>query len=173
MAPVLCVNKPLLNQEKTNLMNAEFINPFIAALINVMQTMAQITLVPGKPKKKKDNHAGGQVSGLIGMVGDNIQGSMSISFDEGLALEIMYKMLGEKPNAIDSDVQDMVGEITNMICGGAKNELGQKGYDFGMATPIVVSGKNHTINHQVDGKKMVMPFSHDLGILYLEMCFNK
>jgi chemotaxis protein CheX len=154
-------------------MNAEFINPFIAALLNVMQTMAQTVLIPGKPKKKSDNHAGGDISGMIGMVGDNVQGSMSISLDEELVLEIMHKMLGEKPESIDADVQDMVGEITNMICGGAKNELGQKGYDFGMATPVVVSGKNHTINHQVDGKKMVMPFSHKSGILYLEMCFNK
>jgi chemotaxis protein CheX len=154
-------------------MNAEFINPFIAALINVMQTMAQIELLPGKPKKKSVNTAGGQISGLIGMVGDKVQGSMSISFDEVLVLEIMHKMLGEKLDSIDSDVQDMVGEITNMICGGAKNELGQKGYDFGMATPIVVTGKNHTINHQVDGKKMVMPFSHSSGNVYLEMCFNK
>jgi chemotaxis protein CheX len=154
-------------------MNADFINPFIAALLNVLQTMAQTELLPGKPKKKSDNLAGGEISGVIGMVGDSIQGSMSISFDEGLVLEIMHKMLGEKPDCIDSDVQDMVGEITNMICGGAKNELGQKGYDFGMATPVVVSGTNHTINHQVDGKKMVMPFSHESGILYLEMCFNK
>jgi chemotaxis protein CheX len=154
-------------------MNADFINPFITALMNVMQTMAQTELVPGKPKKKSDDQAKGDISGLIGMVGEKVQGSMSISFDEGLALEIMYKMLGEKPGVIDVDVQDMVGEITNMICGGAKNELDQKGYDFGMATPIVVSGKNHTINHQVTGKKMVMPFSHVTGNLYLEMCFNK
>jgi chemotaxis protein CheX len=154
-------------------MNAEFINPFITALLNVMQTMAQIQLAPGKPKKKNDSQARGDITGLIGMVGDNIQGSMSISFEEGLVLEIMHKMLGERPESIDSDVQDMVGEITNMICGGAKNELDQKGYDFGMATPVVVSGKNHRIKHQVNGKKMVMPFSHESGTLYLEMCFNK
>jgi chemotaxis protein CheX len=154
-------------------MKADFINPFIAALMNVLQTMAQTELVPGKPKKKSDNQAKGDISGLIGMVGDKIQGSMSISFDEGLVLEVMDKMLGEKTDVINSDIQDMVGEITNMICGGAKNELDQKGYDFGMATPVVVSGKNHTINHQVDGKKMVMPFSHASGNLYLEMCFNK
>jgi len=153
-------------------MNAEFINPFIAALLNIMRTMAQTELVPGKPKKKSDNQARGDVSGMIGMVSDNMQGSMSISFEKGLVLEIMHKMLGEKPEGIDSDVQDMVGEITNMICGGAKNELGQKGYDFGMATPVVVSGTNHTIKHQVDGKKMEMPFSHEAGMLYLEMCFN-
>jgi chemotaxis protein CheX len=154
-------------------MNAEFINPFISALINVMATMAQIRLIPGKPKKKEDDKAGGDISGLIGMVGENIQGSLSISFEEGLVLEIMEKMLGEKPASIDADVKDLVGEITNMICGGAKNELSQKGYDFGMATPMIVSGKNHTVNHQVDGKKLIMPFSHPSGNLYLEMCFNK
>ncbi|WP_133469798.1 chemotaxis protein CheX [Paraglaciecola marina] len=154
-------------------MNAEFINPFVAALLNVLKTMAQVELVPGKPRKKTDEKAGGDVSGLIGMVGDNIQGSLSISFEESLVLEIMEKMLGEKPESIDSDVKDMVGEITNMICGGAKSDLDQKGFDFGMATPIVVSGKNHSVDHQVDGKKMVMPFSHPSGKLYLEMCFNK
>ncbi|WP_289028869.1 chemotaxis protein CheX [uncultured Paraglaciecola sp.] len=154
-------------------MNAEFINPFVAALLNVLKTMAQVDLVPGKPRKKTDEKAGGDVSGLIGMVGDNIQGSLSISFEESLVLEIMEKMLGEKPESIDSDVKDMVGEITNMICGGAKSDLDQKGFDFGMATPIVVSGKNHSVHHQVDGKKMVMPFSHPSGKLYLEMCFNK
>lgn len=154
-------------------MNAEFINPFIAALINVMQTMAQTELIPGKPSKKTDDTAIGDVSGLIGMVGEEIQGSLSITFEENLAREIMHKMLGEKPEGIDSDVKDMVGEITNMICGGAKNELADKGYDFDMATPLVVAGKNHSITHQVDGKKMVMPFSNEAGKLYLEMCFNK
>ncbi|WP_158965603.1 chemotaxis protein CheX [Paraglaciecola sp. L3A3] len=154
-------------------MNSEFINPFIIALLNVIETMAQTKLTPGKPQKKGNNQAGGDVSGLIGMVGDDIKGSLSISFEESLVLEIMHKMLGEKPEGINSDVNDMVGEITNMICGGAKNDLDQKGYNFGMATPMIVSGKNHTIDHQVDGKKMVMPFTHPSGNLYLEMCFNK
>jgi chemotaxis protein CheX len=154
-------------------MNAEFINPFITALLNVFSMMAQTELTPGKPQKKNDDVAGGDISGLIGMVGDNIQGSLSISFDEGLVFEVMHKMLGEKPTSMNADVKDMVGEITNMICGGAKNELSQKGYEFGMATPMVVSGKNHTVNHQVDGKKLMMPFIHKTGKLYLEMCFNK
>ncbi|HBY39768.1 MAG TPA: chemotaxis protein CheX, partial [Alteromonas sp.] len=33
-------------------MNAEFVNPFIAGLLNVLETMAQTTLSPGKPKRK-------------------------------------------------------------------------------------------------------------------------
>ncbi|MCC2617699.1 chemotaxis protein CheX [Aestuariibacter halophilus] len=154
-------------------MNVEFINPFISALMNVLKTMAQTELKPGKPKKKTDDVSRGDVSGLIGMVGEQVKGSLSITFDEALALEIMNRMLGEKPAKINPEVTDMVGEITNMICGGAKNELADKGYEFGMATPIVVSGKDHTINHKVDGPKMIMPFTSDAGSAYLEICFDK
>lgn len=154
-------------------MNVEFVNPFINGLLNVMETMAQTTLKPGKPKRKQSDVAQGDVSGLIGMVGPQVKGSMSITFDEGLALTIMERMVGERPEKLDAEVGDMVGEVTNMICGNAKRDLAEKGFDFGMATPIVVSGKQHTISHQVDGVKLIMPFMCDAGLAHMEICFDK
>ena len=76
-------------------MNVEFINPFLSSLINVLSTMAQTELKPGKPRIKTDEVACGDVSGLIGMVGAQTRGSFSITFDENLALTIMERMLGE------------------------------------------------------------------------------
>lgn len=154
-------------------MNAEFINPFIQSLLNVLKTMAQMELQVGKPQKKTDSMARGDVSGLIGMVGGDIKGSMSITFEAGLALDIMQAMLGERPECLNDEVSDMVGEITNMVAGGAKMQLAEKGYDIGMATPMVVSGKNHTINHKVSGHKMIMPFKGTGGKAYIEICFDK
>ena len=84
---------------------------------------------------------------------------MSITFDEGLALEIMENMLGERPNGLNEEVTDMVGEITNMVTGGAKRILAESGFDFDMATPIVVSGKGHTIRHKCEGAIIIMPFT--------------
>jgi chemotaxis protein CheX len=154
-------------------MKADFVNPFISGLLNVMSTMAQTTLTPGKPQRKQSDVAKGDVSGLIGMVGPDVKGSMSITFDESLALTIMERMVGERPVKIDAEVGDMVGEVTNMICGSAKRDLGEKGYEFGMATPIVVSGKSHSISHQVDGPKIILPFMCDEGHAHLEICFDK
>ena len=154
-------------------MNADFVNPFISGLLNVLETMAQTTLTPGKPQRKQSDIARGDVSGLIGMVGPEVRGSLSITFDEGLALTIMERMVGERPDKVDAEVGDMVGEITNMICGNAKRNLGEKGYEFGMATPIVVSGKQHSISHQVDGPKIILPFMCDDGQAHLEICFDK
>ncbi len=154
-------------------MNVEFVNPFLTSLMNVLSTMATLDLKPGKPKLKKDELARGDVSGLIGMVGPQTKGSFAISFDENLALEIMARMLGERPTAINEEVTDMVGEITNMVTGGAKNLLGEKGYEFEMATPVVVAGPGHTISHKSDGPKMLMPFESPHGNACIEICFDK
>ncbi|MGM0525722.1 chemotaxis protein CheX [Idiomarina seosinensis] len=154
-------------------MNAEFVNPFLQALQNVLSMMAQMELKPGKPQLKRDEYARGDVSGIIGMVGPKVKGSFSISFEENLACEIMHKMLGEMPESIDDEVCDMVGEITNMVTGGAKKTLGESGYEFDMATPIVVSGKDHTISHRSEGPRIIMPFSHLAGKAYIEICFDK
>ena len=62
--------------------------------------MAQTELKPGKPSLKKDELARGDVSGLIGMVGPQTKGSLSITFDENLALTIMERMLGERPDTV-------------------------------------------------------------------------
>ena len=135
--------------------------------------MAQTELRAGKPKWKDDAVARGDVSGVIGMVGSQVQGSLSITFEENLALHVMEKMLGEKVTELNHEVADMVGEITNMICGSAKGELSEKGYEFNMATPAVVTGKNHTINHQVDVPRVILPFDSDFGRAFIEICFNK
>lgn len=154
-------------------MNANFINPFIGALLNVLETMAQTKLTPGRPKRKQNDVAKGDVSGLIGMIGPETKGSFSITFDEGLALTIMERMVGEKLEEVDTDVCDMVGEVTNMIAGSAKRDLAELGFDFGMATPVVVSGKDHTISHQVDGPKVILPFMCEQGNAHMEICFDK
>ena len=154
-------------------MNANFVNPFIAGLLNVLETMAQTTLKPGRPKRKQNDVAKGDVSGLIGMVGPETKGSFSITFDANLALTIMERMVGERPEKLDAEVGDMVGEITNMIAGNAKRDLAELGYDFGMATPVVVSGTDHSISHQVDGAKIILPFMCDDGNAHMEICFDK
>ncbi|NTS77821.1 chemotaxis protein CheX [Catenovulum sp. SM1970] len=154
-------------------MNANFVNPFLSSLLNVLSTMAMLDLKPGKPRLKRDEIARGDVSGLIGMVGPQTKGSFSITFDESLALEIMSRMLGEKPDYINEEVTDMVGEITNMVAGGAKRLLGEKGFEFDMATPMVVAGKGHTIAHKSEGGLVLMPFTAEAGSAHIEICFDK
>ena len=116
-------------------MNVEFINPFISALLNVLKTMAQTELKPGKPMKKSTDHAHGDVSGLIGMVGPQVKGSFSLSFDESLALEIMHRMLGEHHFGCSHPVQflicDECGDVREIQSAGLKETLDLQAKEFG------------------------------------------
>ncbi|MCF1426517.1 MAG: chemotaxis protein CheX [Shewanella sp.] len=154
-------------------MNVQFINPFLDAFLNVVSTMATVNLTPSKPMLKHDEIAKGDISGVIGMVGEQTRGSLSLTFEKRLALKVMQNMLGEAPDEINEDVTDMVGELTNMVSGGAKRVLGGQGFEFDMATPIVVTGKEHAISHVGRGKKIIIPFNSMHGRAFVEICFEE
>lgn len=154
-------------------MNAELINPFLEAIHDVLNTMAQLEVRPGRPMIKQDDVAQGDVTGLIGMTGERARGSLAVTFSEQAILDISRRMLGEESKTIDATVTDLVGEITNMVTGGAKRILADKGYHFDLAIPTVVSGKNHHIIHKTHGRKIVVPFNTEAGAFYVEICFEE
>jgi len=154
-------------------MNVEFVNPFVVSTINVMKTMAKTDAKPGNPFLKSDKSAKGDVTGIIGLRGVQAKGSLAITFTEPAILRIYSQMLGENAEEISDDLVDCVGEITNMICGGAKAILSEKGYKFEMAIPSMISGKNHTVSHKTNGKIVCVPFDTSDGSFFLEVCFEE
>jgi chemotaxis protein CheX len=154
-------------------MNVEFINPFLQAIMNVLSTMAMMEATPGTPTVKGNQIARGDVTGLIGMASEKARGTLAISFTEPVIFEVTKRMLGEEITVIDDTVTDMVGEITNMVTGGAKSVLSEKGYKFDMAIPSVVSGKGHTITHKSKAPIVLLPFSTEAGDFFIEICFEE
>lgn len=122
-------------------MKTQLITPFVDATLNVVKTMASTEAVPGKPVKREDSRTQGEISGLIGMAGEQLSGNMILSFEKSTILAIVNRMLMESYTEIDDEIVDAVGELTNMITGGAKRSLSESGYQFSMATPIMVVGK--------------------------------
>ena len=149
-------------------MDAKLINPFVESATNVLKTMAQTEVVAGKPAIKNGNLAWGAVTGIIGMAGDDTTGNMVISFDEPSILSIVSKMLMEEFTALNKDVVDAVGEITNMITGGTKNLLSQQGYTINMATPLVMVGKNIELTQLAMTPVISIPFSTPAGSFVIE-----
>lgn len=154
-------------------MNVEFVNPFLEALLNVLRTMAGMDARPGRPDIKKTNISSGDVTGLIGMTSELARGTLAISFTETVILDITQRMLGEAVDRIDATVTDMVGEITNMVTGGAKKILSEKGYHFDMAIPSVVAGKEHVIRHKSTAPVITVPFRTERGDFFIEVCFDE
>lgn len=150
-------------------MKAEFINPFLQSTKNVLETMAQTQVTPKKPHLKEDNVSYGDVTGIIGMASEEISGSMIVSFSKKCILKIVANMLMEEPRTeIDDEIIDAVGELTNMICGGAKAQLSKLAQKFDLATPTMVTGKGVEIAYYTDAPIIVIPFETADGPFVVE-----
>lgn len=154
-------------------MNVDFINPFLASTSNVLSTMAMLESNAGSASVRPDSAPLGDVTGIIQMSSPETRGTLALSFSEESILSIYKAMMGEEVQSITEDVTDLVGELTNMVTGGAKHALAEKGYDFDMATPRVISGKDEPISHLKGTAVIIIPFTTDHGSFYVEMCFDK
>jgi len=152
--------------------DVRYINPFIESTINVMKTMAFITAKPGKPYIKKNQVATGDITGIIGLSGDN-EGSLSITFTFPCIKGVLESMLGEVHDEINEEVSDAVGELTNMICGNARNKLEAENINLTAGIPTIITGQGHTISHITKSPVIVLPFNTDFGKFSLEFAFNK
>jgi len=153
-------------------MDVKLINPFIDATLNVLETMASTKVQHGKPYLKKDHVARGDISGVIGLTGET-RGTISVSFTEASILPIVSNMLGEEMKEMNEEIEDAVGEITNMISGQARKKLEELGRTLKAAIPTVITGRDHAVKHMTTYPIIAIPFSTDSGEFTIEVCFEE
>lgn len=150
-------------------MNVNIMNAFADSAINVLKTMAFIDAAAGGPYPKKGHVAQGDVSGIIGFTG-SVVGSFAVSFSEKCILKIASNMLSEEFPAITKDIEDAVGELTNIISGDARKRLHGEQLTIAASLPTVVSGKDHTIEHVLGTSSIVIPFTTPDGPFVIDVC---
>ena len=128
-------------------MDVRFINPVLETLMNVLGIMAKMEPKVGTPSLKNNQQALGEVTGFMKMESSQTRGSMAITFTRPVIFDIAKRMLGAELTEIDDVARDLTGEMANMVVGGAKNILLEKGFDFEMSLPKVLSGQPHEIKH--------------------------
>ncbi|TCS40671.1 chemotaxis protein CheX [Reinekea marinisedimentorum] len=154
-------------------MDVGIINPFLEATLEVTRTMANMESRVGKPALKKGNQANGEVTGFIALSGPAHKGTLAITFEKEALLAVYERMLGEKLSELDDSALDLAGEITNMVCGGAKQRLSSSGYDFDLTRPTILTGKPHEINHPGNGPVLTLPLELDQGKMYIEVNLSR
>ncbi|WP_025209499.1 chemotaxis protein CheX [Hippea sp. KM1] len=143
-------------------LSVEWINPFIEATEEILETVAMISPKRGQLALKKDSTVEYDVSGIIGITGEAI-GSIALSFPKKTAIKVVSNFTGEEVLGIDNDTADAIGELTNMIAGRAKKIFSDKGVKLKISVPNVVIGKNHTIASPKGTPTIVIPFTSDEG----------
>jgi chemotaxis protein CheX len=96
--------------------DARLVNPIIAATVEVLGTMANLKVALKKFDAHTDYHPNGDISAVIGILGEGGEGMIAISFSIPLASLIVSRLLGMKPEHLSADDRsDGIGELVNMI----------------------------------------------------------
>lgn len=147
------------------------INALLSSLFTIFSTMVRLEIQAGTPVIKLDNIAKGAASGLIGMKTEGASGSVALSLTLPTIRKISLGMLGEEFTRVDKEAADLVGELTNMLVGGAKRIMSEKGHDFDMHTPQLLVGDGHEIVHHYAGQTVLLPILMNQDEFYIELNF--
>jgi chemotaxis protein CheX len=141
-------------------MKVKYINPFIAATVNLFTEYLGIPVESEKPHVLPDPQDLLEVSGIIGLAGET-RGAVVVSFSRETAIEVVSKMEGKKHTVMGAEVIDGVGEMVNIIAGNAKKDL--LDFRIEISLPGVVTGKAYQI-HWPEGIPVVsIPFTSNVG----------
>ena len=148
-------------------MDPSFIAPFVSSTQNVFSTMLQLPVEIGAPSLKEDLDPPHDVTGVIGMTGQ-VSGSVIVSLPMDTATSIVALFCGESLEPSSSDFADAVGELVNMISGGAKAQFPSNG-PVSISVPSVIVGKNHSVARQTGVPTVLIPCSTDCGDFVIEV----
>ena len=150
-------------------MNVKYINPFLASIKDVFDTMLQVPFTMGKPQIKDDNVPRYDVSGIIGLSG-SVTGCVVINLSEEIALQLASALSGEEYTEFNDDSSDAIGELANMIAGGAKKDF--PGEDNSISVPSIVIGK-HRVNYPSGVPIITIPCDTSAGRLMVDVALKE
>ena len=154
-------------------MKVDFINPFITATRQMMQTMAGIKeFKKAELKAEHELTSSYDVSAVIGLTG-SAKGTIVLSFSEAIALEILARLVGEKVTVFDKDTCDAVGEMVNIIAGSASAALSRGTKTLiNRSIPSVVLGRGHVIHHPANIPCINIYFQTEIGDFAMQVSFT-
>lgn len=151
-------------------MDQTYIIPFVKSVQNVFETMLQLPVTVGKPTLKQQGDPSYDVSGIIGMSGD-VEGSIVLSFPTSTAERVVSLFTGTELAHTHDDFADAVGELVNMVSGGAKAQFTDK--TVSISCPSVVIGANHQVHGRKDVVAICIPCSSDCGEFNVEVSIKQ
>lgn len=144
-------------------MNSSLLDPFVQGVEELLSSMLGVSAeVVGA-----GNPCPCFVSGVVSIQGDS-NGQMALSFPRDAAVLFVADMLGLDPSEVDSDMmQDGIGEMANIVAGGAKAKLARHEHKIVFSLPSIVTGENHTLTLFRGGELEIRQFETERGTFRL------
>lgn len=112
-----------------------------------------------------------RVSGSLGFGGEAVTGAVYLHLPPEFADHCARSMLGlpaEGPASV-TDVNDVVGEVTNMLGGAFKSWLSDEGMQCAMSTPAIIRGRSFEIEVAEDVERIWLAFECGATRIFFEI----
>ncbi|AFG37030.1 chemotaxis protein CheX [Spirochaeta africana] len=153
-------------------MQAKIINPFLAAAIALFKDTFGLEAVAGEIYAVQDqiNHRW-EISGVLGITGDH-HGVVALRLPRVLADKMLHKsgVHTRDEHERQEMVNNMVGELTNIIAGNAANQF--EDADIDISPPVVVLGAHHEIHWPRIAPVIGIPFRTPAGPFEVDVCLQ-
>jgi chemotaxis protein CheX len=145
---------------ETKFSEAELARYVVDATVEVFSTMVMLNPSADYPLQEPVSRFKCSITGMVGFAG-TYSGVISVHCPISLAMKITSNMLGTECEEANEDLNDAIGEISNMLGGSVKQVLSKGGMDVKLSIPTVISGADYTVNALSDSDCVVIPFSID------------
>ena len=153
-------------------MKAEYVNPFIASVLDLFEKMLGCKATRGKIGVAKKGATSKEITALIGL-GGPARGTVSISFPTDTAASMVARMLGTESQLSDDMLVDGTAELVNIVAGGAKAKFCKDGEaPMDLSLPTVIRGEAFRIQYPSKTVWIEVPFTSELGSFNLRVAFE-
>ena len=151
-------------------MRAEFINPFLHAANEVLQSELGSSPRRGQVGLQKSAYTTDDVTAVVGVTGA-VAGVVLYAMTEATARAIVSKMMGQEFRKFDALAQSGIGEIGNVITGRAAVLLAEAGYPSDLAPPMLIVGRG-TLVTTLDMQRLVIPLETEFGKIEIQVALR-
>jgi len=128
-------------------------------LVEVFDTMLSMKAAPVRERLLPRYRE--RVTGCVGFAGADVNGAVYLHLSAEFAVCTAAAMLGLQPDEIsgEAEVNDVVGEVANMLAGGLKSTLCNAGNACAISTPAIIRGNSFVIEPMPDVERLWLMFA--------------
>lgn len=101
-----------------------------------------------------------RVCGSVGFAGETVSGVVYLQLAAPFGAQLAAAMLGLPPEELtgEAEINDVIGEMTNMLAGGLKSALCDAGAPCAVSTPSIIRGTSFVVEALPDLERICVAF---------------
>ncbi|MGR3317162.1 MAG: chemotaxis protein CheX [Candidatus Anammoxibacter sp.] len=121
------------------------------ATTEIFSTMLMLDIKAEESFVKDEKNVNTDIISSLHFFGEKYMGKIALFSSGAVACHIANAMLDTEETIVNDEIKDSIGEIVNMVAGGAKTRLLDTLGDIHLLTPWVIAGHHLTIASPSDG----------------------